>query len=125
MFAVTRYTCCDKFELLNLTYSKYIFWCYLIKYKMELDQVHFKMFPGTSSTSPSLYQIFAQDTITLSNASPSLYHIFAQDIITLSNTINIKARYNQSQFKLNLYLSEIATRYVNCYFVLESIRYWN
>ena len=55
-------------ELFNLSYAIYIFWCYLIKYKMELDQVHVEMFSVISSTCPNLSYIFAQDTITSSNS---------------------------------------------------------
>ena len=45
----------------------YIFWCYLIKYILELDQMHVKLFSVISSTYPALSHIFDQDTITLSN----------------------------------------------------------
>ena len=46
----------------------YIFWCYLIKYILELDQVHVKLFSVISSTYPALSYIFAQVTITSSNS---------------------------------------------------------
>ena len=78
---------------------------------MNLDQVHFKMSSGISSTSPPLYYIIAQDAITISHTInikdliwPESVHIWG---IPISN---YKICYD-------VFLSVITTSVI-CYFIL-------